>query len=180
MNACRPQLDENTSRVWLLGEKQGYAVRCFACHREFRGYDKSKFRYHLLHGGKQAKCPAVSHYISTLLNEIVAEDNLNSDGTTRKNQPQALPAPLPNANGDPLPDVNESSDSGPSAAPPLAAVDGPAIPAVVNGEDLPAVSGDDDGPSTAPPLPALDGDGDGPTAAPSNPTPLSSENNHDT
>jgi hypothetical protein len=71
-HARRPDLEEGTSRVWLLGEKDGRAVRCFACHKRFREYNKAKLRSHLLHRGKQPKCPAMSNHISTLLQNIRA------------------------------------------------------------------------------------------------------------
>ncbi|GJN13983.1 hypothetical protein PR202_gb00751 [Eleusine coracana subsp. coracana] len=97
----------------------------------FRGYNTSKFRCHLLHRGRLAKCPAVSNHITTLMQEILAEEGLNPDGTTREatddGPAQALlpppAAPLPGANGDDgapattllLPAVN--GDDGPPAAP---------------------------------------------------------------
>lgn len=123
----------------------------------FKGYDTSKFRYHLLHGGKQAKCPAVSNYISTLLKEIVAEDNLNPDGTTRKPMDAQTPPapPVPNTNADvdeatvtppPIPAVNDVEHDDPSSATPF-----------------PVVNGEEGGSSTVPPLPAVSGNGDGQT-----------------
>jgi hypothetical protein len=148
-HARRPDLEEGTSRVWLLGEKDGRAVRCFACHKRFREYNKAKLRSHLLHRGKQAKCPAISNHIATLLQNILAEEGFNPDGTTRNPADDARPALPPPRDGQepaPLPATNGGDDDGAPAA--------PTLPASANG--------DGDGPpastSSAPPLPASNAD----------------------
>ncbi|KAL6630627.1 hypothetical protein ACP70R_028478 [Stipagrostis hirtigluma subsp. patula] len=167
--AFKPELEEGTSQVWLLGERNDRRVRCFACHKEFKNYDKSKLRFHLLgsRAGKQVKCRAVTNYILAIVQKTLVDEGFNPDGTSRKTTDAGPAVPTPSDAAALLPVDNADPDA--AAPPPLAADNGPSdatalLPAISAPSDAAALLSVDNGdtdaaaPSTtAPPLAADNG-----------------------
>ncbi|RLN08439.1 hypothetical protein C2845_PM11G27850 [Panicum miliaceum] len=81
--AYRPQLRQGTSKVWEFGETNGAITHCLVCHKDFRGFDLRKLRYHLiaLGGGRQGKCQGVTPYTGGRLAWILADEGYNPDGS---------------------------------------------------------------------------------------------------
>jgi hypothetical protein len=65
MHSCRNEVEKGRTRLGLFGEKAGKWVRCLACHKEYKGYNRSKLQSHQLRNvrGKQALCQASTAYI---------------------------------------------------------------------------------------------------------------------
>lgn len=83
------------------------------CHKEVKGSNLWKLRIHLLQQGKgrQGKCQAVNSYITERLQQILADEGFNPDGTLNRNEAIAVnpEPPLP-----PPPDHNDAG--GPTIA----------------------------------------------------------------
>lgn len=80
---CRPQLRQDLSRVWQFGEVTGPITHCFVCHKDLKGYDGRKLRYHLvaLGGGRQGRCQGVTPCTSARLASILEDEGYNPDGS---------------------------------------------------------------------------------------------------